>query len=63
VQDYFTDTFFRLLLGFVLMIGLSFAVIFGADYYARTIEVPRQMAAAAAEARVPVELLGIPTVR
>lgn len=45
------------------MIGLSFAVIFGADYYAHAVDEPRQMAAAAAEAKVPVELLGIPTVR
>ena len=45
------------------MIALSFAVIFGTDYYAHTIEAPRQMAAAVAEADVPVELLGIPTVQ
>lgn len=44
------------------MIGISFAVIFGTDYYAHYVEAPRQMAAAAAEADVPVELLGIPTV-
>lgn len=53
MDNYLTDSFFKFLLGFVIMLGISFVVIFGVDYYSKHIDIPEQMAAAARESRVP----------
>lgn len=49
----FNDTFFRFLLGFVLILGASFAVTFAVDYYAES-----QLARPVAPAAAVLEFIG-----